>query len=64
MAIQEDFVEERILKMMDIWGGSEKFAEIEVELEHRQGSQALLNGPALDKDDGIASQDDIDALFA
>lgn len=58
------FVEERIIKMMEIWGGVESFKEIEVELEHRMGDQSLLNGPALDSDQGIASQDDIDALFA
>ena len=58
------FVEERIIKMMDIWGGVESFQEIEVELEHRMGDQSLLNGPALEDDAGIASQDDIDALFA
>jgi len=58
------FVEERIVKMMEIWGGVESFKEIEVELEHRLGDQALLNGPALESDGGIASQDDIDALFA
>ncbi len=57
------FIEERILKMMEIWGGAEKFKEIEVELEHRMGDQALLNGPALNTDANIASQDDIDALF-
>ena len=57
------FVEERIIKMMEIWGGVESFKEIEVELEHRMGDQSLLNGPALDDDTGIASQDDIDALF-
>lgn len=58
------FVEERIIKMMEIWGGADKFKEIEIELEHRLGDQALLNGPALEDDAGIASQDDIDALFA
>ena len=58
------FVEERIIKMMEIWGGVESFKEIEIELEHRLGDQALLNGPALEADKGIASQDDIDALFA
>jgi len=58
------FVEERIIKMMEIWGGVDKFKEIEIELEHRLGDQALLNGPALENDTGIASQDDIDALFA
>jgi chemotaxis protein CheZ len=58
------FVEERIIRMMDIWGGIESFRDIEVELEHRLGDQALLNGPSLDHDQNIASQDDIDALFA
>jgi chemotaxis protein CheZ len=58
------FVEERIIKMMEIWGGVESFKEIEIELEHRLGDQALLNGPALESDGGIATQDDIDALFA
>ncbi|MEJ1157715.1 protein phosphatase CheZ [Prosthecomicrobium sp. N25] len=58
------FVEERIIKMMEIWGGIESFKDIEVELEHRMGDQALLNGPALHADVNIASQDDIDALFA
>ena len=58
------FVEERIIKMMEIWGGVETFKEIEVELEHRMGDQSLLNGPALGSDQNIASQDDIDALFA
>lgn len=57
------FIEERIVKMMDIWGGVDKFKDIEVELEHRMGDQALLNGPALNSDANIASQDDIDALF-
>jgi chemotaxis protein CheZ len=58
------FVEERIVRMMEIWGGIESFKDIEVELEHRMGDQALLNGPALGTDMDIASQDDIDALFA
>lgn len=58
------FVEERIIRMMDIWGGIESFKEIEIELEHRMGDQSLLNGPALGQDENIASQDDIDALFA
>ncbi len=58
------FVEERIIKMMEIWGGVESFKELEIELEHRLGDQSLLNGPALETDSGIASQDDIDALFA
>lgn len=58
------FVEERIIRMMEIWGGIESFRDIEIELEHRMGDQSLLNGPALGSDQDIASQDDIDALFA
>lgn len=59
------FIEERILKMMEIWGGIESFKEIEAgEMPVREGDAALLNGPSLDTDDGVASQDDIDALFA
>jgi chemotaxis protein CheZ len=59
------FIEERIIKMMDIWGGIESFQSIEPESRpSREGDAALLNGPALDIDEGVASQDDIDALFA
>ncbi|WP_316859346.1 protein phosphatase CheZ [uncultured Cohaesibacter sp.] len=58
------FIEERIVSMMDIWGGIEQFIEIEVDnpLE-KTGDAALLNGPALTDDVGVASQADIDALF-
>lgn len=59
------FVEDRIIQMMDIWGGIETFKEIEVEKkDHKEGDAALLNGPALESDTDVASQDDIDALFA
>lgn len=58
------FIEARIFKMMDIWGGAEAFLNIDVEQHEGQtGDKALLNGPALEQDDSIASQDDIDALF-
>lgn len=59
------FVEDRIIQMMDIWGGIETFKEIEVEeREYKEGDAALLNGPALESDIDVATQDDIDALFA
>lgn len=59
------FIEDRIIRMMDIWGGIETFKTIEPdERAVREGDAALLNGPALATDDGVASQDDIDALFA
>lgn len=59
------FIEDRIAQMMEIWGGIESFQEIEVEQqETAEGDAALLNGPSLDTDMDVASQDDIDALFA
>ncbi len=59
------FIEERILKMMEIWGGIESFKDIEPDtMPRRNGDAALLNGPSLEGDVGVASQDDIDALFA
>lgn len=59
------FVEDRIIQMMDIWGGIESFKDIEIEQEDvPEGDAALLNGPALDNDVDVATQDDIDALFA
>ena len=58
------FIEERVLRMMEIMGGIESFAGIEPEkIERAEGDAALLNGPALDDDAGVADQDDIDALF-
>jgi len=59
------FVEDRIMQMMDIWGGIETFKDIEVEeRDLKEGDAALLNGPALESDVDVATQDDIDALFA
>ncbi|OJJ13128.1 hypothetical protein BKI51_03480 [Alphaproteobacteria bacterium AO1-B] len=59
------FVEDRIIQMMDIWGGIESFKDIEVEeAKAAEGDAALLNGPALESDIDVATQDDIDALFA
>ncbi len=58
------FIEQRVLKMIDIWGGPESFLNVTPEeLESRQGDGALLNGPSLENETSIANQDDIDALF-
>lgn len=58
------FIEERIVRMMDIWGGLDSFRDIEVEvIADREGDDALLNGPKIAGESGHASQDDIDALF-
>ncbi|MEM7619615.1 MAG: protein phosphatase CheZ [Pseudomonadota bacterium] len=59
------FIEERVIHMMEIWGGLDSFDDITPEeLEHRKGDKGLLNGPSLEEDEDIASQDDIDALFS
>ncbi len=58
------FVEDRINRMIEIWGGIEQFNGITPDLPPApEGDKALLNGPALDGDLDRATQDDIDALF-
>ncbi len=50
--------------MMEIWGGLENFKDLELEEScTRNSDEALLNGPALEDDQDIASQGDIDVLF-
>jgi chemotaxis protein CheZ len=59
------FIESHIVRMMDIWGGIESFKDVTPEvMAEREGDAKLLNGPRLEQDQGHASQDDIDALFA
>ncbi len=58
------FIEERVHHMMEIWGGLESFQNLELDAScTRDADEALLNGPSLEEDEDIASQDDIDALF-
>jgi len=56
------FVEDRIARMMEIWGGAEAFRTFAAEAlaEHER---VPLHGPKLDGDPGHASQDEVDALF-
>lgn len=56
------FIEERVTRMTDIWGGAELVAQASGILK-REGDEALLNGPALACDVDVVSQDDIDSLF-
>lgn len=59
------FVEARVGRMMEIWGGAESIAKVEPEpVPERTSERALLNGPALEGDADLASQADIDAMFA
>jgi chemotaxis protein CheZ len=59
------FVEERLDKMIGVWGGLDAFKDL-VQPEGEAPSddeKGLLNGPKLDSDDGHVEQNDIDALF-
>lgn len=58
------FIEQRIERMMEIWGGMESFRDVVPDAKApREGDAALLNGPALAGAIDVANQDDIDALF-
>ncbi|MEO1200102.1 MAG: protein phosphatase CheZ [Pseudomonadota bacterium] len=61
------FIEDRVIKMIEIWGGMEVFQDVELDPDAKphlaNEHDELLNGPALENDINVASQDDIDALF-
>jgi chemotaxis protein CheZ len=61
------FVEERLDRMIDLWGGLEAFKElVGHETSGAPGEvdeKSLLNGPKLEDDVGHVGQNDIDALF-
>jgi chemotaxis protein CheZ len=59
------FVEERLDKMIGLWGGLDAFKDL-VDQDATAGGKddkSLLNGPKLDGDEGHVAQNDIDALF-
>jgi chemotaxis protein CheZ len=57
------FVEERLDRMIGVWGGLEAFKELVDQPPPEDDERSLLNGPKLDSDDGHVDQTDIDALF-
>jgi chemotaxis protein CheZ len=58
------FIEQHIIRMMEIWGGIEAFKDFNDAAKTARDSEIkLVNGPRLDDDAGHASQQDIDALF-
>ena len=58
------FVEERLDKMIGVWGGLDAFKDlVDHESAAPAGEDALLNGPKLEEDQGHVAQNDIDALF-
>jgi chemotaxis protein CheZ len=59
------FVEERVLRMMEIWGGREAVEDYAGGLGgERPGTGTVATGPKLDGEPGHASQAEIDALFS
>jgi chemotaxis protein CheZ len=59
------FIEDRVARMMEVWGGIEAFKEYTAAaLAERELGPVLLNGPKLEGDSGHATQDEIDALFS
>jgi chemotaxis protein CheZ len=58
------FVEDRVARMMAIWGGIDAFKDFTAAAAgERDDGPPLINGPKLEGDSGHASQADIDALF-
>jgi chemotaxis protein CheZ len=60
------FVEDRVTRMMEIWGGSDAlkpFAEHRASADHDR-AKAFVNGPKLDGDHDHSTQAEVDALFA
>jgi chemotaxis protein CheZ len=58
------FVEERLDKVIGVWGGLDVFKElVDGDGAAAEGERSLLNGPKLDEDPGHVDQNDIDALF-
>jgi chemotaxis protein CheZ len=53
------FIEQRIASMIDVWKTLDLGGAPAGKAEERK----LLNGPALEGDRGVVSQDDVDALF-
>jgi chemotaxis protein CheZ len=61
------FVEERLDRMIGVWGGLDAFKDLVESAgsapDGQDDDKSLLNGPKLDGDEGHVAQNDIDALF-
>jgi chemotaxis protein CheZ len=58
------FVEDRVGRMMEIWGGREVVTGYAGGILTERDDKKLVNGPRLDGEPGHASQEEIDAMFA
>jgi chemotaxis protein CheZ len=57
------FIEERLDRMIGVWGGLEAFKDLVDEEVLQADERSLLNGPRLAEDPGHVDQNDIDSLF-
>jgi chemotaxis protein CheZ len=57
------FIEEHVMRMIEIWGGLEAFKSHNPTAALERAMIQLLHGPRLESDDGHASQNDIDVMF-
>jgi chemotaxis protein CheZ len=59
------FIEEHILRLIEIWGGLDQFLDVQPAAKAEvKKYPKLVNGPMLEGDNGCVSQKDIDAMFA
>jgi chemotaxis protein CheZ len=58
------FVEDRVARMIEIWGGIDAFRTYAASAAADIDRVATLQGPKLDGDEGHVSQHDVDAIFA
>jgi chemotaxis protein CheZ len=59
------FVEDRVARMLEIWGGTAAFKDYEAAIRmERDRERKLVNGPKLEGDPSHATQGEIDAMFA
>jgi chemotaxis protein CheZ len=59
------FIEEHILRLIEIWGGLEQLVDVQPAAKAEvKKYPKLVNGPSLEGDKGCVSQKDIDAMFA
>jgi chemotaxis protein CheZ len=59
------FMEEHILRLMQIWGGMEQLSNLELSVKAKPDNHAkLVNGPLLEGDPCAVSQKEIDEMFA
>lgn len=59
------FIEDHVLRLMQVWGGIEQFADVEP-AAHAEISKypKLVHGPRLEGDEDCVTQEEIDAMFA